>query len=150
MSKLKPCPFCGGEASIYHLSVGKHSYVKCRGCSEGSPIKPTEEQAITAWNRRAAITPPVRTGRWIWIADGNGRLYENMFECSQCKTTHIGHPKVGNYCPNCGSKNGGALMRPAEGEEAQICEGGCLKNYANPLEHCGICELHGREEQTNE
>lgn len=48
-----------------------------------------------------------RHGEWKVVFDGNGKLYENMFECSVCKTTHIGHPHVGLYCPNCGAKMGG-------------------------------------------
>lgn len=46
----------------------------------------------------------VRHGKWEVVFDGNAKLYENMFECSVCKTTHIGHPNVGRYCPNCGAK----------------------------------------------
>lgn len=46
----------------------------------------------------------VKHGKWEVVFDGNAKLYENMFECSVCKTTHIGHPNVGRYCPNCGAK----------------------------------------------
>ena len=49
----------------------------------------------------------VRHGKWEVVFDGNAKLYENMFECSVCKTTHIGHPNVGRYCPNCGAKMDG-------------------------------------------
>ena len=48
----------------------------------------------------------VRHGKWEVVFDGNAKLYENMFECSVCKTTHVGHPNVGRYCPNCGAKMG--------------------------------------------
>ena len=52
----------------------------------------------------AADVAEVRHGKWEVVFDGNAKLYENMFECSVCKTTHIGHPNVGRYCPNCGAK----------------------------------------------
>lgn len=58
--KLKPCPFCGGEAE---LSFGKFdgkdtSYVVCIKCgSQGefffvSPKYASAIRAIKAWNRR--------------------------------------------------------------------------------------------------
>ena len=51
--KLKPCPFCGGEA-IVNLLLGKYC-ITCTGCMGG--IFPaswqTREEAIEAWNRRA-------------------------------------------------------------------------------------------------
>lgn len=42
-------------------------------------------------------------GEWVVQMDGNGYLYKNMVECSRCKTTHIGHPNVGRFCPHCGA-----------------------------------------------
>ncbi len=51
MSKLKPCPFCGGEARLQ--SFYKDHCVYCRKCN-ASTMKyyPTKEEAIEAWNRR--------------------------------------------------------------------------------------------------
>ena len=73
MSKceLKPCPFCGGEAMLYHQS-SKYTdhdgnYVYCfNGCGcrtklficyegTGKTHKETEQEAINAWNRRANV-----------------------------------------------------------------------------------------------
>lgn len=70
--KLKPCPFCGGEAEIYpevDRTMGKFWYIRCKRCySRGSGIyesvrelEPEEEhaaitgaweKATEAWNRR--------------------------------------------------------------------------------------------------
>lgn len=55
-------------------------------------------------NQPAADVAEVKHGKWEVVFDGNAKLYENMFECSVCKTTHVGHPSVGRYCPNCGAK----------------------------------------------
>lgn len=56
---LKPCPFCGGEASLSKLSANEPSarwFVRCD--STGCEINPfawrgTRAKAIEAWNRRA-------------------------------------------------------------------------------------------------
>lgn len=62
--KLKPCPFCGGEASVVAKVVYKHVlyYVQCKDCGvtnhpytvEQGVIAPKYEDipSIKAWNRR--------------------------------------------------------------------------------------------------
>ncbi|MDU7339337.1 MAG: Lar family restriction alleviation protein [Clostridium sp.] len=60
MSKLKPCPFCGGEASLQCAGVcAKHTgestdyFVSCRGCSATTMrYFDTPVGAIAAWNLR--------------------------------------------------------------------------------------------------
>ena len=54
MTKLKPCPFCGGEAKTYHAN----GYGV--GCDNGwcsvrveTFAFPTKKEAIEAWNARA-------------------------------------------------------------------------------------------------
>ena len=60
---LKPCPFCGGAASVY---IGEHSFmdaiVRCEWCSTEGPVfdeweLPTDNraEAMLHWNTR---TPP--------------------------------------------------------------------------------------------
>ena len=64
MTKLKPCPFCGGEAELTHTNDNNHyPFVRCK---YGAYLKPkcmanmypwlnykTDEEAIEAWNRRS-------------------------------------------------------------------------------------------------
>lgn len=56
MDKLKPCPFCGGEAELIHDEL--FSFVKCKMCSaEARIVKVSarycaDEIAVEAWNRR--------------------------------------------------------------------------------------------------
>lgn len=51
-TKLKPCPFCGGEATAYDVAgVACPVRIICDECwaaIEGD----TEKDAIAAWNRR--------------------------------------------------------------------------------------------------
>ena len=55
---LKPCPFCGGEATLMYSLNGKESYVKCYGCEvsttmyKGIDQENSEKAAVMAWNRR--------------------------------------------------------------------------------------------------
>ena len=58
--ELKPCPFCGGEATLDHVN-GSHGELWDIFCSTRScEIRPctvwftTEQDAIEAWNRRVS------------------------------------------------------------------------------------------------
>ena len=64
--ELKPCPFCGGPAELKDarkfLVVSRQSYitpysVSCEnkqcGVKPHTPFVDSEQEAITAWNRRA-------------------------------------------------------------------------------------------------
>jgi Lar family restriction alleviation protein len=51
--KLKPCPFCGGEAimgNAYDVY-----WITCKHCKASSMSFHTSKQAIEAWNRREPI-----------------------------------------------------------------------------------------------
>lgn len=57
--KLKPCPFCGGEAEAIEMTKRKHKilgvapgYIHCRMCGASTPVKTTKEQAAYSWNCR--------------------------------------------------------------------------------------------------
>ena len=53
MTELKPCPFCGGKASLIRYHNIKGGYCYCTVCKTRKPNSLTIEEAIEAWNRRA-------------------------------------------------------------------------------------------------
>ena len=57
MAELKPCPFCGGAAFVGEYrygDCGETFFVFCTDCQAESHEHYTEEEAVEAWNRRAA------------------------------------------------------------------------------------------------
>ena len=59
MEKLKPCPFCGGEAKIVHGELGRNgSRVICKNCYCSTDFVSIstryscDEKAAEAWNKR--------------------------------------------------------------------------------------------------
>lgn len=73
MADLKSCPFCGGEAFIRRIEAHDHTpmlkalcpdlepaeetyWPECTKCGCAKEGKPTEAEAIAAWNRRASLT----------------------------------------------------------------------------------------------
>lgn len=108
MTELKPCPFCGGKAMVFH-DEGEYLrpyYVgcdndECLGFSKLGWTYVTEEEAANAWNTRHEPTctmeheerkPYVHLGKWT---------------CSQCGAWWMRPPydlSAANYCPNCGSR----------------------------------------------
>jgi Lar family restriction alleviation protein len=57
MAELKPCPFCGGEAKLDHVTHSSIVYcTECRASAkliDFSPEYASDEKVIEAWNRRA-------------------------------------------------------------------------------------------------
>lgn len=57
-TKLKPCPFCGGEARISkrlltsHIGSDMKPFVICKECLGRSAYLDNEQEAIEVWNRR--------------------------------------------------------------------------------------------------
>lgn len=49
------------------------------------------------------VTPQPRVGKWIDTGIGKEELYGELFVCSECNEVSF----YENYCPNCGSYNGG-------------------------------------------
>jgi len=109
--KLKPCPFCGGEAELVCTTDNHHApYVRCK---YGAYLKPqcranmypwhykTAEEAIEAWNRREEKVA-VR-----YRADKENGKYV----CSECGHNVIWNPDREDelmmwhpYCNTCGAR----------------------------------------------
>ena len=110
MTDLLKCPFCGGEAAemldefdeyrekfgdeFNEIGLGASYKAVCcsvnkGGCGAVGGWKPTEDEAIAAWNARAE-----RTCERFWTG-------AEMI-CSSC--AHQLNSKTANYCPNCGAK----------------------------------------------
>lgn len=58
-AKLKPCPFCGGEAELRHETANQgYSYVECKSCGLRAVKFPrsfetaSDVLATDYWNRR--------------------------------------------------------------------------------------------------
>ncbi len=56
MNELKPCPFCGGEASLSMGQMGvtraQAYYIECDNCAASSEMFFDGNRAIKAWNNR--------------------------------------------------------------------------------------------------
>ena len=109
--KLKPCPFCGGEAELVCTTDNHHSpYVRCK---YGAYLKPqcranmypwhykTAEEAIEAWNRRAEK----------WAVRYRADKENGKYVCSKCGHNVIWNPDREDelmmwhpYCNTCGAR----------------------------------------------
>lgn len=51
--KLKPCPFCGGNATTVESDPTGEFFICCESCKAFVGVYATENEAVAAWNRRA-------------------------------------------------------------------------------------------------
>lgn len=112
--KLKPCPFCGGEARIASEggTVVLATCKKCHAETQGVSISAeycANEKAAEEWNRRINQPPKANWEREVctsfWGCDI--RIIENeAATCSRCKKSFFMPTDNFNYCPNCGAKIG--------------------------------------------
>lgn len=80
MSELKPCPFCGGTASLNIDPDGIRESeghwwaynAVCNKCAATTGICHSREQAISSWNTR--YEPPYNGS----VPAGNGRLRKEV------------------------------------------------------------------------
>ena len=52
MKELKPCPFCGSEATIWLSPDRRTLFVQCDECLTKSDLFRSIDEAVQAWNRR--------------------------------------------------------------------------------------------------
>jgi Lar family restriction alleviation protein len=95
--KLKPCPFCGEQPSVFRYNGGEMR-IECvdPDCQASVRIEAANEQrAVNKWNTRAE--EPERVAHWNINCDG---YYPY---CSCCKSEPPGR-EMSAYCPACGCK----------------------------------------------
>lgn len=112
--KLRPCPFCGGEAEISHVrdicrDPQDWYWGKCHSCHISGSHYPTEAEAIAAWNTRAERTchAELNESRTAVVCSECGssdllRGWEEMHDWE--RTARISTFTTYNYCPNCGRR----------------------------------------------
>lgn len=101
--KLKPCPFCRGEAFVHMLGneIAKGYYIACDECGAKTIVFGYEAEAIEAWNRRTKRTAKV-IEHDASITDTDGYKYQRSeYLCGNCKKKVIGGDE---YCSHCGAR----------------------------------------------
>lgn len=82
MTELKPCPFCGGEATLVEdiFNDRLYNYVICSNddCDANTGRCDTEDEAITKWNNRTSSwhtgTPTEEGWYLLKMVDEYGRI----------------------------------------------------------------------------
>lgn len=105
--KLKPCPFCGGEAVLKIYQNYEHdisfAYVYCGECGAKINCYASQEAAAERWNGRVNKRAE---SKWIIGSDEYG--FGKYDQCSACgyKLNAIGAASVMKmrYCPGCGAR----------------------------------------------
>ena len=109
--KLKPCPFCGGEAKFENM--GEFVVTKCEDCgAESDMIRISaeycaNEKAAEKWNQRINQPPKANWKREdctsFWDCDV--KIIKNgAATCSRCKKSFFMPTDNFDYCPNCGAR----------------------------------------------
>ena len=99
MIELLPCPFCGGRAEAVRYSHQRNK-AYCADCeAETSIMHDTQEDAIAAWNRRAApaeTKTPITEDAIVQLGfvHNNGTLYRLPTSNPACAVIATFFPKV--------------------------------------------------------
>ena len=115
MDKLKPCPFCGNEPTLYQDEMTGHWAVRCVKYT----IRPTllnshgatawcysctdPAEAIRAWNTRAERTCTIehRRDEYVCTACGNAVGDDDPWSENFVNGNAV---EMWAYCPHCGAK----------------------------------------------
>ena len=98
--ELKPCPFCGGQAEIWHCNrfIDKMVAIRCMNCNAQTFASYDEAEAVKRWNTRsrrrdkdALFQPCPFCGSDSAGFDGCYDLYR--VQCGNC------HAGTGRYFP---------------------------------------------------
>lgn len=98
-SKLKPCPFCGGEAIYGKREASGRVRAVCVDCLASTDWLAGTDEAAAAWNRCAERT---------WRMEYNERWSHDeyypteCYNCSECG--HMTYDGVPTFCPDCGAR----------------------------------------------
>jgi endodeoxyribonuclease RalR len=65
--ELLPCPFCGSHAQTDFIDEVSY-IIECYGCQARTGCMDDAQEAIDAWNRRAAILEPTPDARDLYAA----------------------------------------------------------------------------------
>lgn len=57
VNDIKPCPFCGGMETKVKPVWKDYRFVACQSCKAAGPVMKTKQEAVQAWNDRAAVAP---------------------------------------------------------------------------------------------
>lgn len=79
--KLKPCPFCGGEAVVHTLGTGY--IVECLECAVSTACENTKAEAIAAWNRHNCSEFPSSS---VCVKQNGEKLDTNSVASNQLNT----------------------------------------------------------------
>ena len=123
MSELKPCPFCGGEAETHEVGFPYHYWdVWCDGeCFDHFCEKPTEAEAIEAWNTRAEQTCKVEGDYWHDHGGDGYDTYEYVLSCGH-KVEWLDDDEEPKYCPRCGARVLRNTPKYSETDAKEACE----------------------------
>ena len=102
-----PCPFCGSSKVVHYEVEGRaNHHFECCECLASSMCKPTYQEALAAWNRRAPQPTQPQAGAvpltCEWTHNDDDSSWDT--ECGQSWRFDDGGPKENhmNFCHCCG------------------------------------------------
>lgn len=111
-SDLLFCPFCGGEAHIKEV-VSACEKLYTVGCSDSECmgyetwlLKPTVDEAVAAWNRRAERTCVFRYEEKLgeYACSSCGERVSGSNPADEYEVSPLAVLESFEYCPNCGAR----------------------------------------------